>query len=165
MAIWYEVQKSKEGIVNFMRSNSYFHDYRIERIEYVAGKDYEINPDLEKFIIDSALGLTDTEADLAFRLAKEKVGLNRPECVQIIANEKEQIIKKSGILDYIPVNMSLNDTKTESCDNLVKNKNCSILFCNLTKERKKIIVRNNNTHICCNWLHNKSCNLVFIILK
>ena len=84
-------------------------DLRI-RLRYVAGKDYEINPDLEKFIIDSALGLTDTEADLAFRLAKEKVGLNRSECVQIIANEKEQIIKKSGILDYIPVNMSLNDT-------------------------------------------------------
>ena len=61
--------------------------------------------------------------------------------------------------------MCTADTKTESCDNLVKNKNCSILFCNLTKERKKIIVRNNNTHICCNWLHNKSCNLVFIILK
>ena len=84
-------------------------DLRI-RLRYVAGKDYEINPDLEKFIIDSALGLTDTEADLAFRLAKEKVGLNSPECVQIIANEKEQIIKKVGILDYIPVNMSLNDT-------------------------------------------------------
>lgn len=84
-------------------------DLRI-RLRYVAGKDCIINPDLEKFIIDSALGLTDTEADLAFRLAKEKVGLNRPECVQIIANEKEQIIKKSGILDYIPVNMSLNET-------------------------------------------------------
>ena len=84
-------------------------DLRI-RLRYVAGKDYIINPDLEKFIIDSALGLTDTEADLAFRLAKEKVGLNRSECVQIIANEKEQIIKKSGILDYIPVNMSLNET-------------------------------------------------------
>lgn len=80
------------------------------RLRHVAGKNYEIAPDLEKFIIDSALGLTDTEADLAFRLAKEKVGLNRPECVQIIANEKEQIIKKSGILDYIPVNMSLNET-------------------------------------------------------
>lgn len=80
------------------------------RLHYVAGKDCIISPDLEKFIIDSALGLTDTEADLAFRLAKEKVGLNRKECIQIIANEKEQIIKKSGILDYIPVNMTLKDT-------------------------------------------------------
>ena len=62
-------------------------------------------------IPNSYLSVDDTdEADLAFRLAKEKVGLNRPECVQIIANEKEQIIKKSGILDYIPVNMSLNET-------------------------------------------------------
>ena len=84
-------------------------DLRI-RLHYVAGKDYSISPDLEKFILDSALGLTDTEADLAFRLAKEKVGLNNKECIKIIANEKEQIIKKSGILDYIPVNMSLQDT-------------------------------------------------------
>lgn len=62
-----------------------------------------INPDLEKYLIDSALGMTDMEADLAFRLAKEKVGLNNKEATRIIANEKEQIIKKSGILDYYQV--------------------------------------------------------------
>ena len=47
------------------------------------------------------------EADLAFRLAKEKVGLNSKEAARIIANEKEQIIKKSGILDYYQVNEEL----------------------------------------------------------
>lgn len=66
-----------------------------------------INPDLENFIIDSALGMTDMEADLAFRLAKEKVGLGSKEAARIIANEKEQIIKKSGILDYYQVNEEL----------------------------------------------------------
>jgi SpoVK/Ycf46/Vps4 family AAA+-type ATPase len=77
------------------------------RLSVIAGKETAIDPDLEKYIIDSALGLTDTEAELAFRLAKEKVGLDKKEAIQIIANEKEQIIKKSGILDYFQVNMDL----------------------------------------------------------
>jgi len=72
----------------------------------VAGET-TINDDLEKYFIDSALGMTDMEADLAFRLAKEKVGLNTKEASQIIAQEKEQIIKKSGILDYYQVNENL----------------------------------------------------------
>jgi AAA+ superfamily predicted ATPase len=66
-----------------------------------------INEDLEKYFIDSALGMTDMEADLAFRLAKEKVGLSSKDAAQIIAREKEQIIKKSGILDYYQVNENL----------------------------------------------------------
>ena len=66
-----------------------------------------IDADLQKYIIDSALGLTDTEADLAFRLANERVGLNNKEAIRIIANEKEQIIKKSGILDYFQVNIDM----------------------------------------------------------
>ena len=87
------------------------------RLKVVAGKETPINPDLEKYIIDSALGLTDTEADLAFRLAKEKVGLDKKEAIQIIANEKEQIIKKSGILDYFQVNMDL-EKSVGGLDNL-----------------------------------------------
>ena len=75
-------------------------DLRI-RLHYVAGKDYSISPDLEKFILDSALGLTDTEADLAFRLAKEKVGLNSKECIKIIANEIIVIIYWFFILNLL----------------------------------------------------------------
>lgn len=59
--------------------------------------------------MDAALGLTDTEAELAFRLANQVVGLNNKDAVQIIANEKEQIIKKSGILDYIQVNLDMKN--------------------------------------------------------
>lgn len=76
------------------------------RLSTISGSE-NINPDLEKYIIDSALGMTDMEADLAFRLAKEKVGLNSKDATRIIANEKEQIIKKSGILDYYQVNEEL----------------------------------------------------------
>jgi SpoVK/Ycf46/Vps4 family AAA+-type ATPase len=75
-------------------------------LKRVAG-DVTINDDLEKYFIDSALGMTDMEADLAFRLAKVKVGLHNKEASQIIAQEKEQIIKKSGILDYYQVNENL----------------------------------------------------------
>lgn len=80
------------------------------RLDAVAGRDANINPDLKKYMIDSALGLTDTEADLAFRLAKEKVGLNRKEAIEVIASEKEQIIKKGGILDYIKVDSKMEGT-------------------------------------------------------
>ena len=76
------------------------------RLATISGSE-NINPDLEKYLIDSALGMTDMEADLAFRLAKEKVGLNSKDASRIIANEKEQIIKKSGILDYYQVNEDL----------------------------------------------------------
>lgn len=80
------------------------------RLRQVAGRDTDINPDLKKYLIDSALGLTDTEADLAFRLAKNKVGLDKRGAIEVIASEKEQIIKKSGILDYIKVDASLENS-------------------------------------------------------
>ena len=80
------------------------------RLHQVAGHDANINPDLQKYIIDSALGLTDTEAELAFRLAKTKVGLNQRDAIEVIASEKEQIIKKSGILDYVKVDSSLENS-------------------------------------------------------
>lgn len=77
----------------------------------------DINPDLENYLIDSALGMTDMEAELAFRLAKEKVGLNNKEAARIISNEKEQIIKKSGILDYYQVDYDL-EKSVGGLDNL-----------------------------------------------
>jgi len=80
------------------------------RLRQVAGRESNINPDLQKYIIDSALGLTDTEAELAFRLAKTKVGLNQRDAIEVIASEKEQIIKKSGILDYVKVDASLENS-------------------------------------------------------
>ena len=77
------------------------------RLNAVAGPGANINPDLKKYLVNSAMGLTDTEADLAFRLAKEKDGFRSMDAVQVISSEKEQIIRKSGILDYIKVDASL----------------------------------------------------------
>lgn len=95
-----------------------------KRLDSVLGKDKEgrqvkINDDLKKFHIDSALGMTDVEANLAFRLAKQKVGLDNKEASRLIANEKEQIIKKSGILDYFQINQDLDNT-VGGLDNLKK---------------------------------------------
>lgn len=59
-------------------------------------------------IIDAALGMTSMEADLAFCLAAVKDGLN-DNAVYTVSAEKEQIIRKSGILDYFPKNESLKD--------------------------------------------------------
>lgn len=66
----------------------------------------EIDNDLKKKLIDSALGMTVMEADLAYCLAavRDKLGINSP---RTVAFEKEQIIKKSGLLDYFQVNESL----------------------------------------------------------
>jgi ATP-dependent Zn protease len=59
-----------------------------------------------KSLIDAALGMTVMEADLAYCLAavKDNFGPNSP---KIVTLEKEQIIKKSGILDYFDVNENL----------------------------------------------------------
>lgn len=40
MAVWYELEKSEKGIRNFLESNWEFHDFRLERIVYVPGKDF-----------------------------------------------------------------------------------------------------------------------------
>lgn len=66
----------------------------------------EIDNDLKKKLIDAALGMTVMEADLAYCLAavKDNFNINSP---RTVAFEKEQIIKKSGLLDYFQVNESL----------------------------------------------------------
>jgi AAA+ superfamily predicted ATPase len=68
----------------------------------------ELSNSLKKSLIDSALGMTVMEADLAYCLAavKDNLGENSP---KIVSLEKEQIIRKSGILDYFDVNESLKN--------------------------------------------------------
>lgn len=74
----------------------------------VKNANAEIDNDLKKKLIDSALGMTVMEADLAYCLAvvKDKMGIHSP---RTVAFEKEQIIKKSGLLDYYQVNESLKN--------------------------------------------------------
>lgn len=39
MAIWFELDKTPDGIRSFLESNWHFHDFRLESIEYTPGKD------------------------------------------------------------------------------------------------------------------------------
>ena len=59
-----------------------------------------IDEDLKKYILDAALGLTDTEAELAFRLANQIVGLNNKDAVQIVANVVAWIVV-APVLDIL----------------------------------------------------------------
>ena len=67
-----------------------------------------LSVDMRNKMVDAALGMTTMEADLAFCLAavKDNLGSNAPNTV---SSEKEQIIKKSGILDYFQKNEDLKD--------------------------------------------------------
>ena len=67
-----------------------------------------ITSSLRNRLIDAALGMTTTEADLAFCLAVVKDNL-KESSVGTVSAEKEQIIRKSGVLDYYPKNESIKD--------------------------------------------------------
>lgn len=67
-----------------------------------------LSVDMRNKMVDAALGMTTMEADLAFCLAavRDQLGENAP---YTVSSEKEQIIRKSGILDYFPKNENLKD--------------------------------------------------------
>ena len=65
-----------------------------------------VDDNLKKKSIDSALGMTVMEADLAFCLAAVKSNFD-DSAPAIVSKEKEQIIKKSGLLDYIKVDENM----------------------------------------------------------
>lgn len=68
----------------------------------------ELKTNLRNRLIDVALGMTSMEADLAYCLASVKDGFDEKSPFTV-SSEKEQIIRKSGILDYFPKNESLKD--------------------------------------------------------
>lgn len=93
-------------VINIPLPTRYDLDKTLQQVE----RDTKISlpSDLRNRLIDAALGMTSMEADLAFCLAavKDNLGPNAP---YTVSSEKEQIIKKSGILDYFPKNESLKD--------------------------------------------------------
>lgn len=84
--------------------------FDMEKTLGVVERQCKINLSVEmrNRMVDAALGMTSMEADLAFCLAavKDDLGNNAP---YTVSSEKEQIIKKSGILDYFPKNEDLKD--------------------------------------------------------
>lgn len=67
-----------------------------------------LSVDMRNRMVDAALGMTTMEADLAFCLAAVRNGLGE-DAPSTVSSEKEQIIKKSGILDYFSNNDDLKD--------------------------------------------------------
>jgi len=63
---------------------------------------------LRNKLVDAALGMTTIEADLAFCLSAVKDNFNENSPFTV-ASEKEQIIKKSGLLEYFQKNETLKD--------------------------------------------------------
>jgi len=81
-------------------------DLEIVLQNVVKSAKVNLNNELKKRLVDSALGMTVMEADLAYCLAavKNSFDENSP---RTVAFEKEQIIKKSGLLDYFQTNEDL----------------------------------------------------------
>lgn len=82
----------------------------IEKVLNQVAKNAKVALDnnLKKKLIDAAIGMTVMEADLAYCLAAVKDNFG-PDSPRIVSFEKEQIIKKSGMLDYYQANESLKN--------------------------------------------------------
>lgn len=93
-------------VLNIPLPDRYDMEKTLEQVE----KQCKINLSIEmrNKMVDAALGMTSMEADLAFCLAavKDDLGENAP---YTVSSEKEQIIRKSGILDFFPKNENLRD--------------------------------------------------------
>lgn len=74
----------------------------------LKGNKFTLTNSLKNKLVDAALGMTSIEADLAFALSAVKDSFNENSPITV-ASEKEQIIKKSGMLEYIQQKETLKD--------------------------------------------------------
>jgi len=69
----------------------------------------ELTPEIKEKFVDAALGLTLNEAENAFARAVVYDNVLDGKDLQIILEEKKQVIKKSGILDYFPTDEKIEN--------------------------------------------------------
>lgn len=83
---------------------------RIE-VEVLGTADFQITKDVEqrRRLLEAALGLTLSEAENVFAKTLVKTGRLSAEEVSVIFSEKRQIVRKSGLLEYVDVNEQLED--------------------------------------------------------
>lgn len=85
----------------------------LQRIEdeVAESDDFKITSDAEQRgeLLDAALGLTLAEAENVFAKALVKAGKLTAEEVPYIFSEKRQIVRKSGLLEYVDVHERLED--------------------------------------------------------
>ncbi|UTR13187.1 AAA family ATPase [Salipaludibacillus sp. LMS25] len=68
-----------------------------------------LTDDEEEKLVKAALGLTLQEAENAFALSMVSDGKLNMDSISHVLKEKQQIIQKTGILEYIPVNLNMED--------------------------------------------------------
>jgi len=69
----------------------------------------EMNEEVMERMVESAMGLTLAEAKNAFAKAVVKTGKLNSQAVPIVTAEKQQIVRKSGILEFYPVSSSMDE--------------------------------------------------------
>lgn len=69
----------------------------------------DLNEEEEEKLINAALGLTLQEAENAFALSMVFDGRLDIQSVNHVLSEKQQVIKKSGLLEYVPHDPSMDD--------------------------------------------------------
>jgi AAA+ superfamily predicted ATPase len=103
--------------------------------DYARGFQIPITPDTINELVVSFKGLSDFEIRQILNLAYQRSGMIDGSDKELILREKEQIIKKSGILEILSFNSSLHDVG--GLDNLKKYlKDKSYVFNNLGEARK-----------------------------
>lgn len=79
-------------------------------INQMSGRiNIDLNEEEKEKLVKAALGLTLSEAENAFARAMVENGELTVKDVNIILEEKEQIIKKTGILEFVTNNLNMND--------------------------------------------------------
>jgi ATP-dependent 26S proteasome regulatory subunit len=88
-------------------------DDLLQRVEEEVGEssDFHItkNPEERRKILEAALGLTLSEAENVFAKALVKTGQLTHEELEFVFSEKRQIVRKSGMLEYVEVHEKLED--------------------------------------------------------
>jgi AAA+ superfamily predicted ATPase len=103
--------------------------------DYAEGFQIQITPEIINELVISFKGLSDFEIRQILNLAYQRSGMIDAKDKELILKEKEQIIKKSGILEILPVGSSLNEVG--GLDNLKRYlKDKSYVFNNLGEARK-----------------------------
>lgn len=82
-------------------------NYEVLEEIYKNNDGTELEPDIKEQVINSALGLTHIEAERAFKLSKTYTNID--EKINTIVYEKENIIKKSGYVEYLHNTGSMAD--------------------------------------------------------
>ncbi|MCQ2738415.1 MAG: AAA family ATPase [archaeon] len=103
-----ELQKDVTTINFDLPSYKEIEDVLNNILESNSSVTVDLHDDKEK-LIKAALGLTIHEAENAFALAMVNDGILNSDDIPVVLREKKQLVKKSGILEFVDSNVSIDD--------------------------------------------------------